>query len=173
MFFSFPHSRVLLSICDDCGRRWKMMGRMNNCFNNFFVLPFFGRPKVCHLATWNVPASTPPGFLSLFLYTYCTFFCCFFKILLQKKKHIQPGRVGKTWKIVWSLFLNFIFKACCWARRRKKKYNSGWMLVECLYRPLFRAFSSSLNKLCELPLCFSFVHSRWQFPSRLFYRGGK
>jgi hypothetical protein len=65
----------------------------------------------------------------------------------------------------------FYFQGLLLGETEKKKYNSGWMLV--LYRPLFRAFSSSLNKLCELPLCFSFVRSRWQFPSLVFYRGRK
>lgn len=61
IFFSLPPlSFARLSVVFWClvlqlsrWRGWK------NGWNNFSSS---GRPKVCHLATWNVPASTPPGF---------------------------------------------------------------------------------------------------------------
>lgn len=73
-----------------------MMGRMKNCFNNFFRFTFFlGGPKS---VIWPREMCRPQRLRDSFL-SFCTLIALFFVVFSKffyKKKHIQPGRVGKT-----------------------------------------------------------------------------
>lgn len=78
IFSSF--SGVLFFSCP--GGRWKLFQGS-------------GRPRVCHLATWNVPASTPPGFFA----AYRTLFKSGRKDIFELKKQERTREA----------FLSFLF----------------------------------------------------------------
>lgn len=116
-----------------------------------FSFLFWGGPKsVIWPREMCRPQRLRDSFLSFFLRLFCTY-CTSFKFFAEHRIH-TTGESWKNTKNCLSVIFLF-FTTCCWARRWKE--NPRWIrLMLRPYRPLFRAFSSSLNKLCELPLCF-------------------
>ena len=90
-------SRSLVIFLASCSLQVKWGGEDGKLLKQFFLLGS-GRPTVCHLATWNVPAPTPPGFL---LYS----FLIALSSILETNKQ-QTDRLRKVFYCFWKERVN-------------------------------------------------------------------